>query len=110
MISNRDVEELLTHWGRWCVQGVGVPGCFMPGEGPPAWITDDEALMVDSLVGRLGLRYPECANVIKKYYMHDLPFSAIARKVGFGEEKTRQLWKAGIAWIDGAMELRREAA
>ena len=31
-------------------------------------------------------------------------------KLGFKVEKTRQLWKAGVAWIDGALESRREAA
>ena len=106
----RDAHELLTQWGRWSLMGAGVPGCFAPGDELSAFISDEDALMVDSLVGRLSVGYVECANVIKEYYRHDLPFSAVARKVGFGEEKTRQLWKSGVAWIDGALDGRRKAA
>jgi hypothetical protein len=34
----------------------------------------------------------------------------VGKKMKFGEEKTRGLWKAGIAWIDGALDIRRQAA
>ncbi|MFJ7141186.1 hypothetical protein [Pseudomonas protegens] len=34
----------------------------------------------------------------------------VGKKMKFGEERTRQLWKACMAWIDGALEVRREAA
>ncbi len=74
-------------------------------------ITDDEALLVDRLVGRLRHRYPESGNVIISYYTsRDVALMAVGKKLGFGEEKTRQLWKAGVAWIDGALEFRRLAA
>ncbi|WP_240350594.1 hypothetical protein [Pseudomonas viridiflava] len=33
-----------------------------------------------------------------------------AQETGFGEEKTRQLWKAGLAWIYSALEFCRKAA
>lgn len=106
----RDAEELLTQWGRWSVQGVGTPGCFSPGESPTAWITDDEALMIDGMVARLGVRYPECAEVLKCYYRHDVTFAELGKKVGMGKDKAWQLWKAGVAWIDGALEFREKAA
>lgn len=74
-------------------------------------ITDDEALLIDRLVGRLRNRYPECGRVIIRYYTsRDTALVDVGKKLGFGVEKTRQLWKAGIAWIDGALESRREAA
>ncbi|WP_313278111.1 antiterminator Q family protein [Stutzerimonas balearica] len=110
MSIDRDTEELLEHWGMWVVQGSGVAGCAVLGDRPTPMITDDEALIIDRLVGRLGMRYAEAAEVILRYYTSGAPFAVVGRRMGFGEEKTRQLWKAGVAWIDGALESRRLAA
>ena len=110
--NERTVEDLLEHWGRWVVLGSGV-SCCASRENTIAdpMITDDEALLVDRLVGRLRNRYPECGRVIIKYYTsRHATFRDVARDLKFGEEKARQLWKAGVAWIDGAREIRREAA
>jgi hypothetical protein len=108
----RTAEELLEHWGRWVVLGSGVSCCASRENTvlDPV-ITDDEALMIDRLVGRLLKRYAECGQVIMKYYTsRDTSLLVVGKKLGFGEEKTRQLWKAGIAWVDGALDIRREAA
>lgn len=108
----RTAEELLEHWGRWVVLGSGVSCCASRENTvlDPV-ITDDEALMIDRLVGRLLKRYPECGQVIMKYYTsRDTSLLVVGKRLGFGEEKTRQLWKAGIAWVDGALDIRREAA
>lgn len=110
MAKSRDTEELLEQWGYWVIQGSGVSACQAPGSRPTPMITDDEALLIDRLVGRLGHRYPECGEVILRYYTSGAPFAQVGKRMGFGEEKTRQLWKAGVAWIDGALEVRREAA
>lgn len=110
-ITDRTVEDLLEHWGRWVVLGSGVSCCasrentlLLP------MITDDEALMVDGLMGRLLKRYPECGHVLMKYYTaRETSLMEVGKKLGFGEEKTRQLWKAGVAWMDGALDFRRHA-
>lgn len=106
----RDTEEMLEQWGMWVIQGSGVSRCQAVGDRPTPMITDDEGLLIDRLVGRLGQRYAEAAEVVLRYYTSGAPFAAVGRRMGFGEEKTRQLWKAGVAWIDGALEHRREAA
>lgn len=109
---DRTAEDLLEHWGRWVVLGSGV-SCCASRENTIAepMITDDDALLIDSLVGRLRNRYQECGLVIIRYYTsRDTALVSVGRKLGFGEEKTRQLWKAGIAWIDGALDSRRSAA
>ncbi|WPE28622.1 hypothetical protein PshuTeo1_43790 [Pseudomonas hunanensis] len=108
----RTAEDLLTHWGRWVVLGSGV-SCCASRENTllDPMITDDEALMIDRLVGRLKSRYPECAQVIIKYYTSfDAGLEQVGDKLGFKKEKTRQLWKAGVIWVDGALEAKREAA
>lgn len=108
----RTVEDLLEHWGRWVVLGSGVSCCASrENDLLSPMITDDEALLMDRLVGRLRNRYPESGNVIIRYYTsRDTALVAVGKKLGFGEEKTRQLWKAGVAWIDGALENRRQVA
>ncbi|WP_286929228.1 antiterminator Q family protein [Pseudomonas sp. UBA7721] len=108
----RSAEELLEHWGRWVVLGSGV-SCYASRENTilDPVITDDEALFIDRLVGRLLQRYAECGTVIMKYYTsRDTSLREVGKKLKFGEEKTRQLWKAGVAWVDGALDVRREAA
>ena len=108
----RTAEDLLEHWGRWVVLGSGV-SCCASRENTilDPMITDDDALMIDRLVGRLLKRYPECGQVIMRYYTsRDTSLQEVGKKLGFGMEKTRQLWKAGVAWVDGALDIRREAA
>lgn len=110
MEDTRDTEELLEQWGMWVVQGSGVASCSVVGVRATPMITDDQGLLIDRLVGRLGNRYPECGEVILRYYTSGMPLDSLAKKLGMGKEKVRQLWKAGVAWIDGALEQRREAA
>lgn len=108
----RTAEDLLEHWGRWVVLGSGVSCCASrENDLHLPMITDDDALLIDGLMGRLLKRYPECGQVLMRYYTsRDTSLMEVGKKMKFGEEKTRQLWKAGIAWIDGALESRREAA
>lgn len=110
MQLTRDTEEMLEQWGLWVVQGSGVAGCAVSGQQRTPMITDDEALLIDRLMGRLGKRYPECGEVMLRYYTSNCTFVQVGKRMGFGEEKTRQLLKAGVAWIDGALEVRRFAA
>ncbi|MCH7419620.1 antiterminator Q family protein [Pseudomonas mosselii] len=108
----RTAEDLLEHWGRWVVLGSGV-SCCASRENTilEPMITDDDALYIDRLVGRLRRRYPECGQVIIKYYTsRDASLRDVGKKLVYGEEKTRQLWKAGVAWVDGALDMRRGAA
>lgn len=100
----RDTEELLLHWGMWVIQGSGVSACQSAHDLPTPMITDDEALLMDRLVSRLKRGYPEAAEVLLRYYTsRDASFADVGKRLGFGAEKARQLWKAGVAWIDGVL-------
>lgn len=48
--------------------------------------------------------------IISYYTSRDIDLMTVGKRLGFGYGKTQGLWKAGIAWIDGALDLRREAA
>ena len=110
--TDRTVEDLLEHWGRWVVLGSGVSCCASrENDLHSPMITDDDALMMDSLIGRLRDRYAESGNVIINYYTsRDVDLVTVGKRLGFGYGKTRELWKSGVAWIDGALDLRRKAA
>lgn len=109
MATTKDTERLLEQWGIWARQGANVRGLNVRGYQAAAMITDDDALLIDRLVARLGQRYEECAEVIVRYYTSGATFRIVGKRMGFGEEKARQLWKAGVAWVDGALEVRRVA-
>jgi len=108
MAFERDTEELLQSWGSWVLEGSGVAGLAVRDGRPTPAITDDEALQIDRLVALLRQRYAEAAEVILRYSTSAAPFAVVGRRLGYGEEKTRQLWKAGVAWLDGALDSRRD--
>lgn len=105
--TDRTVEDLLEHWGRWVVLGSGVSGCASrENDVATPMITDDDALIMDRLIGRLRNRYAECGHVIIKYYTsRDVDLMTVGKRLGFGYGKTRELWKSGIAWLDGALDV-----
>ncbi|WP_231990905.1 hypothetical protein [Pseudomonas mandelii] len=51
--KERTAEDLLEHWGRWVVLGSGVSCCASREKTVLSpMITDDDALMIDGLMGR----------------------------------------------------------
>lgn len=117
-----DTEYLLEQWGWWRMDGMGVPRYVSPlyalirdnnvAEGgiKNYCITDDVALVVDRAVAKLAARDAQMGNFIWLYFGAKYPALRIARENDMGEAKARELIKAGVAWIDGAIEVFREAA
>ena len=117
-----DTEYLLEQWGWWRMDGMGVPRYVSPlyalirdnnvteGGIKNYCITDDVALVVDRAVAKLAERDAQMGNFIWLYFGAKYPALRIARENDMGEAKARELIKAGVAWIDGAIEVFREAA
>lgn len=117
-----DTEYLLEQWGWWRMSGMGVPRYVSPlyalirdntaGEGGVAEfvITDDVALVVDGAVARLNTRDPQMGGFVWMYFGMKWPALRIGRGTKMGEAKAREIIKAGVAWIDCAIEQVREAA
>ncbi|MGA9219683.1 MAG: antiterminator Q family protein [Pseudomonas graminis] len=117
-----DTEYLLEQWGWWRMSGMGVPRYVSPlyalirdntaGEGGVAEfvITDDVALVVDGAVARLTTRDPQMGGFVWMYFGMKWPALRIGRETKMGEAKAREIIKAGVAWIDCAIEQVREAA
>lgn len=118
----RDAEELLTQWGRWSRQQVGVPRCTSPsyvlmrdnvaqaGGLPDADITDDEAMMIDRMIAVMARRWPKMAQCITVYYRGmDMTMAEVGKHVGETRLKVREFIIAGHAYIDGCLEMREAA-
>lgn len=73
-------------------------------------ITDDVALVVDRAVAKLATRDAQMDNFIWLYFGSKWPALRIARENDMGEAKTRELIRAGVAWVDCAIEVFREVA
>lgn len=117
-----DTEWLLEQWGYWRMDGMGVPRYVSPlyalirdnapceGGVKEYSLTDDLALVLDGAVARLINRDDQMGNFIWLYFGAKWPALRIARENGIGEAKAREVIKAGVAWIDCALEGIREAA
>ncbi|MFG0755361.1 antiterminator Q family protein [Pseudomonas sp. TYF_14] len=117
-----DTEYMLEQWGWWRMEGMGVPRYVsplyalmrdnVPSEGGSRQyvITDDLALAVDGAVARLATRNQQMADFIWSYYGYKWPALRVARENKMGEAKAREIIKAGVAWIDCALEDLRAVA
>ncbi|PRA14324.1 MULTISPECIES: antiterminator Q family protein [Pseudomonas] len=117
-----DTEYLLEQWGWWRMDGMGVPRYVSPlyalirdnnvteGGIKNYCVTDDVALVVDRAVAKLATRDSQMGNFIWLYFGAKWPALRIARENDMGEAKARELIKAGVAWVDCAIEVFREAA
>lgn len=116
-----DTEYLLEQWGSWRMAGMGVPryvspvaammNQFNPEPGAQSCvITDDMALVVDAALARLIKREQQMGDFVWLYFGAKWPANRIARESGMSERKAWELIKAGVAWIDGAIDRTADAA
>lgn len=117
-----DTEYLLEQWGWWRMDGMGVPRYVSPlyalirdnnvteGGIKNYCVTDDVALVVDRAVAKLAARDAQMGNFIWLYFGAKYPALRIARENDMSEAKARELIKAGVAWVDCAIEVFRDAA
>ncbi|QHF02428.1 antitermination protein Q [Pseudomonas asturiensis] len=117
-----DTEYLLEQWGWWRMDGMGVPRYVSqlhalirentPSEGgvKEYVVTDDLAMVVDGAVARLIKREQQMGDFIWYYFGAKWPALRIGREMNMSEAKAREIIKAGVAWIDCALEEIREAA
>ncbi|BBP51229.1 hypothetical protein PHLH3_08550 [Pseudomonas sp. St386] len=112
-----DAEELLTQWGRWSRQQVGMPRCTSPsyvlmrdnveqiGGLPAADITDDEAVLVDRIIARMSQRYPKTAECVVIFYRSDRTLAEVGRIVGEPRLKVREYLIAAKGYVEAYMEM-----
>lgn len=117
-----DTEYLLEQWGWWRLDGMGVPGYVspmfsimrhtipQPTTSKSYCITDDWALAIDEALAKLTLRDQQMGDIIWLYFGAKWTMVRVGRHYGLSEGKTRELARAGAAWIDCAVGGLRGAA
>ncbi|WP_435234504.1 antiterminator Q family protein [Psychromonas sp. PT13] len=118
IISN-NTGWLLSQWAKWAKQGRCTPNGF--GESPMfkelpeqeakpnLLITDDEAMLIDSIIAKLKIRDREMAKALVLFYFSDGNASHVARVLSAqSEQKINRkradvLVKAGTAWVDAVL-------
>lgn len=111
-----DTEWLLEQWGSWRMDGMGVPKyvspscCHAGGGGIEYTLTDDAAMVIDSAVARLIQRNQQMGDFVWLYFGSKWTMVRIGEKHKISERSAREIVKAGVAWIDSALEHFREAA
>jgi hypothetical protein len=73
-------------------------------------ITDDVAEQVDQALARLTKRDQQMGDFVWFYFGAKWAANRVGREHGMSERQARELIKAGVAWIDSALERLREPA
>lgn len=117
-----DTEYLLEQWGLWRMDGTGIPSYISPtlalmrqisaypSSSKNYCITDEWATAIDRAVARLSHRDQQMGDVIWLYYGAKWPMMRVGKHFGISEGKTRELARAGAAWVDCAVSNLREVA
>ncbi len=117
-----DTEYLLEQWGWWRTDGMAVPDYVSPtlalmrqasthlAPSKNYCITDDWALVIDSAVARLTGRDQQMGDIIWLYYGAKWPMIRVGKHYGLSEGKARELARGGVAWIDCAIDEKRQVA
>lgn len=116
----RDAEELLTQWGLWSWQSVGVPRCTSPmyalmrdnvaqHDEPRANLTEEEAMLIDRLVSTMGRRNPRNAAVVTLYYRHKMTMHDIGKVISESRLKVREMLIAGAAYVEAGLDMTAAA-
>lgn len=117
-----DTEYLLEQWGWWRMDGTGMPHYTSPtlalmrqavacsSASKSYCITDEWATAIDRAVARLAHRDQQMGDALWLYFGAKWPMLRVGKHYGISEGKTRELVRAGVAWIDCAVDHLRCAA
>lgn len=113
----RDAEDLLTHWGRWSRQQVGIPRCTSPSyvlmrdnveqfdSFPAADITDEEAVLVDRIIAKMAQRYPKTAECVVIFYRSDRTLAEVGKIVDEPRMRVREHLIAAKGYVEAYLEI-----
>lgn len=120
-MTRRSAEDLLENWGRWVWRGAGVPSYVSPSlalmrdnvamdSAPAPVITDEEAMLVDSIVARMWRRDPQMADCVRVYYCTGRTMHGVGQVVGLHRKKVAELLLAGRTYVDACLDMLAAAA
>ncbi|BCE02937.1 antiterminator Q family protein [Marinicellulosiphila megalodicopiae] len=113
-LANRETIVLLEQWAIWAKQNKGlninwqsVSATAGPQESDhrDTTISDDLALIIDGLMGKLIKRNPKLGNVLYWYYLSEGNASKVARVMGLNRKEIASIARSGEVWFDLALEV-----
>ncbi len=123
LVSN-NTGWLLSQWAKWAKQGSCSPVGFTSPmfqdvlsevKKPDLLISEEEAMLIDSIIAKLKTRDREMAKALVVFYFSDGNASHVARVLSAdAEQKINRkrvdvLVKAGTAWVDAVLFIREVA-
>jgi len=110
-IKTYNADWLLDQWVRWTswhplAQALHpLAGLVARGGGLGApLINDDEALMVDAIVGELLHKHHEAGEAVVHFYRCRRNYSAVAKIMEISRRKATGLVEVGVAFVDGRID------
>lgn len=116
----KDAEEMLTQWGIWVWEGAGVPGYVSPMRvlmrdnveqicRAGSNISDDDAMMIDNMIGALWATDKTSADCLRVYYATGRSHFQVGQMFGISRMQTRDCILKAVAYIQGRLDEKRAA-
>lgn len=117
---SKDAEEMLTQWGRWVWESIDMLGYKSPMfnlmrdnveqiRRPESNITDDDAMMIDSMIGALWATDETSADCLRVYYATGKSHFQVGQMFGISRMQTRDCILKAVAYIQGRLDEKRAA-
>lgn len=111
----RDIQLVLERWGNWSKHRIesevgyssiaaGFKG-LLPETGAIVTCTENDALIIDSCLGRLKQRRPEEYNLLFDHYVKNISKRAIGRQLKLSEGMVRIKFQMAEGFIDGCLAM-----
>lgn len=106
-ITTYDADWLLMQWARWSNYFPGGGGAhplaqlLNYGCMPSPVICDDEALLVDGIVGELLYTMPSVGECVVHYYRTGRNYCRVSEIMEVSRKVVAAEVQAGVAWVDG---------
>ena len=111
----RDIQLVLERWGNWSKHRVetevgyssiaaGFKG-LLPEGGATVTCTEDDALIIDSCLGRLKQKRPDEYNLLFDHYVKNISKRAIGRKLKLSEGMIRIKFQMAEGFIEGCLAM-----
>ncbi|EOD8891552.1 antiterminator Q family protein [Klebsiella pneumoniae] len=111
----RDIQLVLERWGNWSKHRVetevgyssiaaGFKG-LLPEGGATVTCTEDDALIIDSCLGRLKQKRPDEYNLLFDHYVKNISKRAIGRRLKLSEGMIRIKFQMAEGFIEGCLAM-----
>ncbi|WP_029686587.1 antiterminator Q family protein [Tatumella saanichensis] len=111
----RDIQQVLERWGNWSKHRIesetghsstaaGFKG-LLPERGCGISCTENDALIIDTCVGRLKQKRPDEYALLVDHYIKDISKHAIGRKLKLSEGMIRIKFQMAEGFIDGCLSM-----